>query len=111
MRDNNLMRDGDWMTKKEAARDNLPAHFTDQDIQAKLKKVGRGLMISHARPKSGYRVNGITCQTDITCQTNQGEPLMGSHGSYARLRKVGRGLATSRLNDIICQLSNNYFLV
>ena len=39
MRDNNLMKDGDWMTKKEAMREKLPSHFTNQDIQARLKEV------------------------------------------------------------------------
>ena len=40
MRDNDLMKDGDWMTKKEARRDNLPAHFTNEDIQKQLHEVG-----------------------------------------------------------------------
>jgi len=39
MRDNNLMKDGDWMTKEAAAREGLPAHFTDDQIQAKLAEV------------------------------------------------------------------------
>ena len=39
MRDNNLMKDGDWMTKKEAIRDNLPADFTDEDIRKRLHEV------------------------------------------------------------------------
>lgn len=33
------MKDGDWMTKKEAARENLAPDFTDQQIQAKLAEV------------------------------------------------------------------------
>ena len=39
MRDNNLMKDGDWMTKMEAARDNLPEHFTKKDIRTKIEEV------------------------------------------------------------------------
>jgi hypothetical protein len=42
MRNNNLLKDGDWMTKKEALRDNLPAQFNDKDIQSKLQEVGMG---------------------------------------------------------------------
>ena len=42
MRNNNLLKDGDWMTKKEALRENLPAHFNDQDISAKLHEVRGG---------------------------------------------------------------------
>ena len=39
MRDNNLMKDGDWMTKEAAAREGLPAHFTNEQIQAKMAEV------------------------------------------------------------------------
>ena len=39
MRDDNLMRDGDWMSKREAVRENLPPRFTDEDLQARLEKV------------------------------------------------------------------------
>ena len=39
MRNDNLLKDGDWMTRKEAQRENLPPNFSNQDIQAKLKEV------------------------------------------------------------------------
>ena len=39
MRDNNLMPDGDWMTRREAMREHLPPHFTNEDIQNRLKEV------------------------------------------------------------------------
>lgn len=44
LRDNNLMKEGDWMTKKEALRENLPAHFTDEDIRVKLQDVSSGVL-------------------------------------------------------------------
>ncbi len=40
MRNDNLLKDGDWMTRKEAKREKLPVDFSNQDIQAKLKEVG-----------------------------------------------------------------------
>ena len=39
MRDAELMKDGDWMTRREAMRENLPPHFTNQDLHARLEKV------------------------------------------------------------------------
>ena len=39
MRDDRLMKDGDWMTKREALRENLPPRFTDEDLHARLEKV------------------------------------------------------------------------
>ena len=39
MRDNQLMKDGDWMTKREAMREKLPPHFTNEDLQSRLEKV------------------------------------------------------------------------
>ena len=42
MRNDNLLKEGDWMTRKEAMREKLPADFSNQDIQAKLKEVSLG---------------------------------------------------------------------
>ena len=39
MRDAELMKDGDWMTRREAMRETLPPHFTNQDLHARLEKV------------------------------------------------------------------------
>ena len=41
MRDAELMKDGDWMTKREAMRENLPPHFTNEDLHARLEKVAQ----------------------------------------------------------------------
>ena len=40
MRDDKLMKDGDWMSMREAMRENLPPRFTNEDLQARLDKVG-----------------------------------------------------------------------
>ena len=39
MRDNKLLKDGDWMTQREAARENLPPQFNNDDIRNKLQEV------------------------------------------------------------------------
>ena len=54
MRDNNLMKDGDWLSKDAAARDGLPPHFTDDQIRAKMAEVSHGrhpglAEVSHGR--------------------------------------------------------------
>ena len=41
MRNDNLLKEGDWMTKKEALREKLPSDFNNQDIQARLREVRR----------------------------------------------------------------------
>ena len=39
MKDDKLMKDGDWMSMREAMRENLPPRFTNEDLQARLEKV------------------------------------------------------------------------
>ena len=40
MKDNNLINDGgDWLTRKEVAKEKLSPDFTNQQIQAKLAEV------------------------------------------------------------------------
>ena len=39
LREENLLKDGDWMAKREAIREKLPPRFTNEDIQARLKEV------------------------------------------------------------------------
>ena len=50
MKDDKLMKDGDWMTKREALRENLPSRFTNEDLQARLEKVEHCLCNASVSP-------------------------------------------------------------
>lgn len=52
MRNDNLLKDGDWMKKKEALRENLPPNFSNEDIQAKMKEVKNDLHPAPWRSKA-----------------------------------------------------------